>query len=170
MREGASTQSTEKKKRARFNSADVMIFLLCVLCIAGMVFRFVLIDKIENDAASQSAAVTVLIEGVSETSRQYLTDGTTVYLEDGTTVLGTVSAVTATPSPVYIYEDDGTITKMDSVDGRIDIKVQISALGSLTEQGFMLGGTRYIVPNMTLPVKTSMLDVSVLIMDVSIAQ
>ena len=170
MREFRNTPQTEKKKRARLNSADLMIFLLCVLCIAGMVLRFVVIDKIEKDASSQSATVTMMIEGVSETSREYLSESAQVYLEDGTTVFGTVSTVSSTPSPVYVYEDDGTITRMDSVNGRVDIKVELSVSGAMTESGFMLGGTTYIAPNMTLPVKTSMLTVSGTILDISVAQ
>ncbi len=169
MRERKNAPAVEKK-RARLNSADLMIFLLCVLCIAGMVFRFVVVDKIEKDAAAQSATVTMLIEGVSETSREYFSDSAEFYLEDGTTVLGTVSTVSSSPSPVYIYEEDGTITKMDSVNGRVDIKVELSVSGVMSESGFMLGGTTYIAPNMTLPIKTSMLSVSALIMDIKIIE
>ena len=170
MRARRNTPATEKKKRARLNSADIMIFLLCVVCIAGLVLRFVVLDKIESNASAQSATVTMLIEGVSDTSREYLSESARMYLEDGTTLLGTVRTVSATPSPVYIYEDDGSITRMDSVNGKVDIRIELDVSGVNSESGFMLGGTVYIAPNMSLPVKTSTLAVTGLITDITVSE
>ena len=162
--------TVNKEKRARLNSADVMIFLLCVLCIAGMVFRFVALDKIENEATAQTATVALSIEGISDTSVPYLSSGTEMYLEDGTTVLGSINSVVATPSIVHVCQDDGTIVSMESVNGKLDIRIELAVSGVMTEAGFMLGGTTYIAPNMTLPVKTSALSVSTTVMDVKIAE
>ena len=157
--------------RARLNSADLMILMLCIVCIAGMVLRFGMIEKIEKEANAQAATVTVLIEGVSSTSRDYLVLGDDVFFGKNLEKFGSVSSIlSVAPSPVYVHGDDGSITQMNSVNGRVDIRAVLSVNGTMTESGFLLGGTTYIAPNMILSLKNEKLSVNATIIDVKIVE
>ena len=159
---------TEKRSGRRINSADGFVVLLCLVCIVGMVLRFGVLDAIEYNATHEAATVTVLIEGVSETSRGYIAGGDEVFLKGSGMRLGTVSSiVSVTPSNYFDYSDDGSINQMQSVNGRVDIRAVITVDGSMTESGFLLDGTTYIAPNMMLSLYTASLSVSALVVDLT---
>ena len=167
MKRKRNRTNTDKTVGRRINSADVMILLLFVACIAAMVMRFGLVERIEHRANAQNVNVSFLIEGVSGTSAQYLHIGDEVYLADNDMKAGRISGVSAAePSVVYVYADDGSILQKQAVDGRVDIRGTLTMSGTLTESGFMLDGTTYIAPNMTLQIKTQYISVSMLITDI----
>ena len=169
MKEKRTSTKPEGKARARMNSADLMILMLCIVCIAGMVLRFGVIEKIENEANAQAATVTVLIEGVSSSNKDYLVLGDDIYFSDSAKKFGSVSSIfSVAPSPVYEYGDDGSIEQMNSVNGRVDIRAVLSAKGIMTESGFLLDGTTYVAPNMTLSLNTSKLSVVATVIDISV--
>ncbi len=171
MKEKNTAPKTEKKAPARMNSADLMILMLCIVCIVGMVLRFGVLEKIENEANADAAAVTVLIEGVSSTSKDLLALRDNVYIGDGSPITGSVSSIlSVAPSPVYEYGDDGSITQMNSVNGKVDIRAVLSVNGRMSESGFLLEGTTYIAPNMTLSLKTEKLSVIATVIDVTVME
>ena len=117
MKRKRNRTNTEKTVGRRINSADVMILFLFVACIAAMVMRFGLVERIEHRANAQNVNVSFLIEGVSGTSAQYLHIGDEVYLADNDMKAGRISGVSATePSVVYVYADDGSILQKQAVD------------------------------------------------------
>ena len=161
----------EKKTTGRINLADVMVLLLCVVCIVGLVLRFGVLNTIETNATSEAASVTVLIEDIAGTSKDYILLGDEVYLSESGLRFGTVSSIlSVSPSSYYEYRDDGSINQMQSVNGRIDVRVVISVEGCMTESGFLLDGTTYIAPNMTLSLNSSSLSVTALITDLQTAE
>ena len=171
MKEKRTSAMTEGRSRTRMNSADLMILLLCIICVAGMVLRFGVIEKIENEATAQTATVTVLIEGISSTNRDYLVLGEDIYFTDSDRKFGSVSSIlSVAPSPVYEYSDDGNIEQMNSVNGRVDIRAVLSAKGTMTEAGFLLDGTTYVAPNMTLSLNTAKLSVVATVIDINIVE
>ncbi len=169
MRGKLQRENRKKAPSKRINSADVMILILCIICIGGMVLRLGVMDKIEHDATAKAATVSVLIEGISSTSRNCLVEGDDVYFSKSGARLGTVSSIlSVTPSIVYEPSDDGTLTQHQSVDGKIDVRAVLSVEGSMTESGFLLDGTTYIAPNMAIPIKTAGLSVTVLVTDIAV--
>lgn len=161
----------EKKDARRLNSADVFVILLCIVCIIGIVLRFGVLETIENNSRSEAATLTVLIEGISSTSKDYFVSGDTVYLTDRDMRLGTLgSIVSVTPSTYYEYAQDGSIVEMQSVNGRIDVRAVISIEGCLTDSGFLLDGTTYIAPNMTLSINTYSVSVTALVTDIAVVK
>lgn len=161
----------EKKDARRINSADVFVILLCIVCIIGMVLRFGVLETIENNAKSQGATMTVLIEGISSSSKDYLTAGDIVYMaEDGNKIGSLSSVLSVTPSVFYEYSDDGSINEKQSVNGRVDIRAVITIEGSMTEAGFLLDGTTYVAPNMRLSICTSSFSVTALITDITVVE
>lgn len=171
MNKKVGSKVTEKKTVGRINSADVMVLLLCIVCIIGLVLRFGVLNTIETNATSEAASVTVLIEGIAGTSKDYILLGDEIYLSESGARLGTVSSIlSVSPSSYYEYRDDGSINQMQSVNGRIDVRVVISVQGCMTEAGFLLDGTTYIAPNMTLSLNSSTLSAVALITDVQTAE
>ncbi len=155
----------------RINAADIMIVLLVIVFIVGMVLRFGLMDKIEQSATEKTASVSFVIEGVSSGSAEYLAVGDKIYIKDSDTELGTVSGVNSPePCAVYYHADDGSILSYSSVDGKVNISGTITVFGSMTEQGFMLGGTKYIAPNMSLWVQSTKLSVNMLVTNIEVTE
>ena len=171
MEKKMNSNRPEQRTAARFNSADVMVLLLCVVCIVGLVLRFGVLNTIETNATSEAATVTVLIEGIAGTSKDYILPGDEIYLSESGARFGTVSSIlSVSPSSYSEYRDDGSINQMQSVNGRIDVRVVISVEGCMTESGFLLDGTTYIAPNMTLSLNSSSLSVTALITDLQTAE
>ena len=161
----------EKKGARHINSADVFVILLCVVCIIGMVLRFGVVETIENNAKNEAATLTVLIEGISSTSKDYISSGDEVFISENGMKLGTVSSIlSVTPTSYYEYKDDGSIDQLQSVNGRVDVRAVISIEGSSTEAGFMLDGKTYIAPNMTLSVNTSSISVTALVTNLELIE
>ena len=152
----------------KINSADVMIILLCLVCIAAMIFRFGFIEQVEYSATKDNVNISFVIEGISEGNVEYIKNGDELWLSDANVPLGTLSSITGIlPSTEYVYGDDGTITQKQSVNGKVDLRGIISAQGEMTNSGFMLNGTEYISPNMTVAIHTKTLSVYLTILDIS---
>lgn len=159
----------EKATGRRINSADIMIVLLFIVFVAGIILRFGLIEKVDKRAVDKTATVSFVIEGVSSSSVDFLSVGDEVAFSDGGMKIGQISSIdSAEPSIVYYHSDDGSIISYPSVDGKVDIKGTITVKGSLTDEGFMLDGTTYISPNMTLWTNTSKISVSMLVTNIEV--
>ena len=162
---------SETSAGSRINSVDIMVILLCIVCIAGMVFRFGMIENVELSATKHTVTVSYVIEGISDTSVEYLSQGDEVFFSDDKGKIGTLSSTpTSSPSIVYVYGDDGSITQKASANGKVDVKGTFTAYGEMTDSGFMLNGTTYIAPNMTISIETQNIALSMLIVDISIVE
>lgn len=167
-KERAKLENTTGK---RINAADITIILLVILFIVGMVLRFGVMDKIENRATEKTATVSFLIEGVSAGNAGYITAGDKMYISDSGMEMGVVASVAEPePSTVYYHTDDGKIISYPSVDGKINIRGTMTVKGSLDEQGFFLGGTNYVAPNMSLYVHSEKISVNMLITNIEVTE
>ena len=81
-----------------------------------------------------------------------------------------MSPPTSSPSIVYVYGDDGSITQKAAVNGKVDVKGTLTAQGEMTDSGFMLNGTKYISPNMMIEIETQNITVSMRIVDISVLE
>jgi hypothetical protein len=52
----------------------------------------------------------------------------------------------------------------------VDIRAVLSVKGTMTESGFMLDGTTYVAPNMTLSLNTAKLSVVATVIDITIVE
>ncbi len=171
MEHKAKKTGVESSTGKRINAVDIMIVLLFIVCIAGMVLRFGLMDKIEHRASDKTATVSFVIEGVSSSSVDFITVGDKMYMIDGESLVGEISGVEpATPSTVYYHTDDGKVLSYSSVDGKVNISGKMTVKGSLSERGFLLDGTTYIAPNMNLWVKSQKISVNMLITNIEVIE
>lgn len=157
------------QKSNKINSADIMVILLVLVFIVGMVFRFGVIQKIDTDSKKQSATVSFVVEDISSSSAGFFHVGDMVYFASDMKTIGTISEVSEpVASQRYIYTDDGNIVLTEATDGKVDIRANMTVLGEKTERGFMLDGTTYIAPNMSIEIKTKHISVTLLITNIEI--
>ena len=174
-KENAKKNKADKKST---NVADVMIVLLCILAIAGMVLRFGFLEKIEQRAHDTEATVSVLIEDISKSSADMLCDGDVLRFSESGDEIGLIKSPNIKAAIYYFYTNDGQVVAKPSTDDvenaegdvKVNVEMQLSVKGEMTEKGFMLNSTKYIAPNMTLYTETEGLSVSMTVMNIVISE
>ena len=168
----------KKREKRRANSADVMIVLLFVLAVAGMVLRFGFLERIEQRAVSTEATVSVLIEGISKSSADLIKEGDMLRFSDSGEEIGVISTPVIESSELIFYTDNGEIMVVPSVveidnaeaDDKVNVRLQITVKGEMTESGFMLNSKVYIAPNKTLYAETDALATSMTVVNISVVE
>ena len=169
----------KKQRKTRINAFDILIILLVVVCIAGLIVRNTIVEKLENvtsyasyyvffDAESVSYASTVALESTHDDSN----GGNWVYLDDGITKVGVMTKgegsasenLAVTISDVYVKDSSGKTVLAQYADiekdkDRItyDVKdIIVLAEGFISSEtgSFLLGGKIAIAPGSVLKVQT----------------
>ena len=99
---------------------------------------------------------------------QYFKAGSPVYSHTLGCDFGTLVGEAKASPAVFYVEDDGKITKVESVSGRVDVIGQFEAEGAMSESGFSIGGTQYVAPGMSTYASFSEINATILITDVSL--
>ena len=175
-----NTQNKERaKKKFRINVFDILVIVLIIACIAGVVVRHTILERLESatsfaqyyvyfDAESVSYSSTVALENTHDDTE----GGNWVYLGDGITKVGymtngegsSIENLTVTISDVYVKDADGKTVSAQYADiekdkDRItydvkDIRVKCEGFVSSDSGSFLLNGKIYIAPGTVLNVQT----------------
>lgn len=156
-----------KKTKFRFNILDFLILAMVVLCIVGAVLRGS-VKSTDTKLQTQTAVITFRIDNIQKESLQYFKAGSPVYSQTLGCAFGTLVGEAQASPAVFYVEDDGKITKVESVSGRVDVVGQFEAEGAMSESGFSIGGTQYIAPGMSTYASFSEINATILITDVSL--
>ena len=149
----------EKNKR-HFNIIDVLVIAVVLALLAGIAIRYDIAGKLGIMQEKDKVVISFLIEGIKPTSAQAINSGDKFYIISSSTELGSVLSTTTSPAEVYNMNSDGeVILSYDSE--RVDVRGEIEAYGTITDNGFMLGGTEYLGANKVIYVKSQNIMVNI---------
>ncbi|MBQ7661291.1 MAG: DUF4330 family protein [Clostridia bacterium] len=159
-----------ENKKFKVNILDFLIIALVLLCIGGVALRGQN-KRMDERQEMQTATVSFLLCNVQEDTRYCFAEGDRVYDETHGCEFGRFigNSLRATPAVIYAAAD-GKIDRVLSSSGRIDIRGSIACTGIMSESGFLVGGTQYIAPGMSVVLYFPKLNASVLITDIVPAQ
>ncbi|MBQ9428507.1 MAG: DUF4330 family protein [Clostridia bacterium] len=159
-----------EQKKFKVNILDFLILALVVLCIFGVVWRSQN-KRVDARQEMQTATVSFLLCNVQGDTRYCFTEGDRVYDETHGCEFGRFigNSLRATPAAIYVEAGD-QIEKKFSASGRIDVRGSIACTGIMSESGFLVGGTQYVAPGMSLTLYFPKLNASVLITDIALEQ
>lgn len=157
------------KNKIRFNAIDVFIIIALIGCIVGLVLRYQLVDLIRNSDGENNAIISFRVSNIQEASKDYINDGDKFFIVEGSNKLdfGTVKGkIDWAPSEVYNFDNEGNYV-LSSKTGRIDVRGKVLASGMFTDEGFLLGDTKYIAPGSSISVQSSKIEITIQITDIS---
>ena len=131
----------DKQKKHRFNIVDFVLVVAVAACIVGVVVRSNLRGNLHQ--STDTAEVTILVEGLLETSSDALKTGDIFYNSVTDKEFGELLSVEKAPAKIRFINTDGTVSYTVYKD-RVDVTMKVKISGYDTENGFMLGGTTYI--------------------------
>ncbi len=160
-------KSTSKKARKiKPNIIDFIIVIALIGAIIGIVIRSGVVEKVAINNTLESARVTFLISGVSESTGEYFSNGDEFYSSTHKCRFGTLEQFWMNPSEVYVADEHGILKKTPLAADMIDVRGTMICTGVFTSDGFFLGGSNFIAPNSTVTVKSADVEVNILIMDI----
>ncbi|NLZ36273.1 MAG: DUF4330 family protein [Clostridiales bacterium] len=157
---------TEKKNKLRFNVIDLAVIVIIIGAIAGTAIRYNLISRISSTGTSEEASISFIASDLRLSSVDGFVEGDVFYWKQNGIRIGTLESKTRDYNEVYIHNSDFEIIKSYN-EQRYDVRGVIKAVGSFTDDGFMLGGTQYIGPGKEMLVQSKNILVTITITDVN---
>jgi len=156
-----------RKTKFRFNILDFLILAIVALCIAGAVLRGG-VKTTDKKLEMQTAVISYRVDNIQKESLRYFRSGDPIDSQTLGCHLGTLVGEVTGKAAVYYVEDDGQIIKTESAADRIDVYGQFEAEGTMSESGFLIGGTQYIAPGMSTYAHLPQINATILITDVTL--
>ena len=152
-------------KKPHFNIIDLLIVIMVVAIAAAVIVRYDIADKIGKASSEDHVRITLLIRSIREEACNAVSEGDSFIWNQSENLVGEIIRKEVTPAVVYSERNDGAIVKNYS-ELAYDLKCTVDASGSMTEKGFMLGGTNYLAPGITITVHNESVVLSALVMAV----
>lgn len=132
-----------ENQKPKFNVLDFIIIIAALVLVAGGVWRSGLIERLRIPEANDTVEITFLCAGLGAGTDRYFSAGDTLYCTDDGLTLGSVTQTESRPTRVYREDADGNLISSDSTE-TVDLRITVKCVGRISEQGFLLGGTRYL--------------------------
>ena len=162
-----------ESRRGRFNVIDALIILLVLLCIAGVIYRFNVIDGIGISDVNKEYRIYFEIEDIRNTSVGSLVPGDAVRLASTGEKIGTFDEIVQNIPALATYNEEGKgiyyppendENKFDET--RYYVTGYMSVKGRMTDTGFLLNGKTYIASNSTMNILTEHISVTIKVINV----
>ena len=154
----------ETKRRVRFNIIDLTLILIVVALIAVPILRSTLSLRDGGSEKLGSYRVTLLCENIDGALAASLLPGDTLYLEDE--ALGKIGRADPVRATILYAGADGKPETALS-DRAVDLTLSVTAEGTESEEGFLLGGKTRLAPGMTIRTGTGTVLLDALILEIA---
>lgn len=154
-----------EKKKVRFNIIDLLILLAVIILIGALIIRFDLVGRI-GGTELEEVTVAYMIEGVRRTTAEAMQVGDVFTWRANGMTIGTLKTVEMSPYYITVVKEDGTIERAED-EQRCVLRGTISAVGTMTEQGFMLGGSQFLSAGKVLDTQSPHIMVTMTVMAIS---
>ncbi len=153
-------KNNERAVRTRLNVIDVLIILIAVICIAGLVIRF---GNFGSGAATgdlETYNIYFSVTDIAYTSEDAFVQGDIVTLADRGVVLGEfVGLETIMPAEFFARDNSGNPIIVNYPEStRIDVTGRILSQGTMTDNGYLVGGTTHIAAGTDYRVQSEHMD------------
>ncbi|MBQ3100423.1 MAG: DUF4330 family protein [Clostridia bacterium] len=152
--------------KIRFNIIDFLIIVIAIGCIAGVIMRYDIIDKIVVDRERDEVSVSFMITGISPQISDQIKDGDEFYVVGANTRLGVLEDHTVSNAEKVEANENGFPVRSYDDTSR-DVRGTFTSYGVNNEDGFFLGGTLFIAPGKTLTIESRNVRISVIITEIS---
>ncbi len=160
-------QQKTSAKRPRFSVIDFVIILMVVACLAGMVLRFQLVDKLFSRSALVNGRVTFAAEAVTPEERKVFTENTVFYTDRDS--FGILTTIKSEPAVLYYENNVGVLLPYEH-NSLLDLTGSFSTKLLPTESGFLLNGNTFIAAGSTFTIKAGGASVLITILSVEISE
>ena len=159
---------TKKARKIKPNIIDFIILIALIGAIIGIAIRAGVVEKVTAGSNFESAQITFLISGVSESTGKCFGNGDVFYSNTHGCSFGTLEEYSLTPAEIYTADELGVLHKVYLAEelGMSDVRGTMICSGVFTADGFFLGGSNFIAPNSTVAVKSADVEVNILIIDI----
>lgn len=157
---------TREKTKGRFNVIDLLIIVIVLGCIAGIVYRYNLVDRLIVDSTRDEVTVRFVTASVSKDIDEKLSDGDEFYIESSGEKFGTLTGHSSTDNSYVASDDNGRPVISYNKELR-DIEGTISCRGVMRDEGFFIGGTQFVAPGSELVIESVNVRISVIITEIS---
>ncbi len=163
----------EKRERPHFNVIDALIVILLIGVIAGVYFRYSIIDLLKNSSADEQYAVSYSIEDVRYTTPSYINLNDEVYFSADGQLMGEIIRVSENnndtlsvrPASKNFIGADGSISEVFyPEDTRVSATGRMLCTGSYdTAMGFCIDGKKYVSAGQSVEVYTDFVTLTITI-------
>lgn len=143
----------DAKVRKHFNIIDLLLILAVIAIITGVALRYNLAGKIGLKSNKDTVIVSFLVQDIKPASAAAMINGDVFYIDQNDVELGELLSTTITDAEAYVENSNGELVLTYSTIN-CDVRGEFKATGSLTDDGFMLGGTQFISANKEVYVKS----------------
>ena len=143
----------ENKKKKRFNIIDLIIILVVLALGVGIALRYDFVGKIKSSTEDNTVIVSFLIRGADEEMVSAFNEGDVFYVSSNGMKLGELVKVSSSPAEKLVSNSEGVYVST-TMPGKIDIRGEIRALGTMNSDGFKLGGTFFMAANKNIELKS----------------
>lgn len=162
-------KKNEDKKRIA--AADAFIILLLLLSIAAVAVRITVgSGGLLSSNERGEFLVSYVVSGTKSEYSDAFSAGREFYLESGEKFGVLREGAVFTPAKIYTENADGICRAVYASDGTVDIKGTAAVRGTMTDSGFLLGGSRYIAANLPLTISSSDITVTITVTDITAMQ
>ena len=160
----------EKRERPHFNVRDALIIILLIGIVAGVYFRYSIIDLLKTSTADEEYAVSFSIEDIRYTTPSYINVDDEVYFSADGKLMGKIisasenqGALNITPASKNFVTADGQIQEVFyPEDTRVSATGRILCKGSYDSgTGFCIDGKKYVSAGQTIEVYTDFVTLTV---------
>lgn len=146
--------NTEKKPTGvRFNLFDVILILVIVSCIAGLAFHMYYTKDLAEDY-TETATIAISISDVSEqTAIAFCVNGAPIYSQETDTKIGVLDTTEYGPLVLDLETEQGILVKATHPEKK-SIRATATFIGTWTEDGFLIDGTKLATIGTTLKIYT----------------
>jgi hypothetical protein len=163
----------EKRERPHFNVIDALIVILLIGVVAGVYFRYSIIDLLKNSSADEQYAVSYSIENVRYTTPSYINVNDEVYFSADGQLMGKIISVSENnndvlsvrPASKSFIGADGTLSEVFyPEDTRVSATGRMLCKGSYDSSvGFCIDGKKYISAGQSVEIYTDFVTLTVTI-------
>ncbi len=157
---------TEKRK-IRFNIIDFIILVAVIACVVGIALRYDVADRIGVKTNETKVEISFIVHDIKESSADALLIGDEFYWKQNGMSLGTLIEKEIAPAE-RISENgrgEGVVTYSEN---KKDARATLVAVGTVTDDGFMLGGTQFISAGKEMEIYSKQVEVLAIITDVTV--
>ena len=158
----------ERTKKFKFNLLDVVIIIVAVACVAGILIRSSLADKIIKKDVE--AKVTFTISNVrTDVAKESLLEGDLYYCKEFNGKFGEIcdrESFEFAPAKQHYRSEDGTLVE-STLNHRSDVTGYMKVTGRFDEEvGFLVDGVNHISPGARFEVNSAHRKMEILIISV----
>ncbi len=156
---------SEKQSRKRLNVIDFVIIVIVLGCIAGIIARYNIVNRIVVDSDRDEVEISFVVTSISPMISEAVNDGDVFYSESSGNCIGTLIRHEVKNSEI-VYSNENGEPVVGSDQTKRDVTGTLRAYGIMGSDGFMLEGTQFLAAGKKLTIQSLEVQISVIITEI----